>query len=510
MSFTKTTYYEQAIPPVREQRVTIADSHGGEGCGFMECAKSGCMMKQSRRFWQANFCQMSLSLMMATTLENTCIVLHSPIGCGHMLYPLSPSSNKGKARRGKTPIPPVWLSTNLTEADVIGGGEQKLRETILYADREFSPEIIFVVATCAPTIIGDDIEEIVRTAGKETSAIITAIYCPGFKSRVVASAYDAFYHSLLRHIPLEPVPYRDYKPVEYNDPDYTAKTRRLNAKKKMTVNVFNATSIGPDDEEELKRLLVAIGLDVRFYAEYCNVDELRMMSYAGLNISMCNVHDDYILKYLQDEFDIPYIICGMPAGFAGTRAWLLEIAEHYGLADKAKAVIAEEEKMVRTAIEPILPAIRGKRVIIHAGVIRAGAEGLLLQELGFEVIGIRATHYDSNADPFMYGIEEIFPKIQITVSAQLFEMLNQINKLKPDFVVAHNGYHGALARAGIVSMQVFDTDKAFFGYAGIYRFAQRAAFALHNTSYTDRLGKNVKQPYKSDWWEKDTYSYIKE
>jgi nitrogenase molybdenum-iron protein alpha chain len=110
----------------------------------------------------------------------------------------------------------------------------------------------------------------------------------------------------------------------------------------------------------------------------------------------------------------------------------------------------------------------------------------------------------------MYDIEDQFPKTQITVSTQMFEMLNQIYKLKPDIVVSHNGSHGALARAGIVSMQVFDTDKAFFGYAGIYRFARRVAFALRNTSYTDRLGKNVKQPYRNEWWGKETYSYIKD
>jgi nitrogenase molybdenum-iron protein alpha chain len=502
------SYYDQAIPPVRDQRLIIGDTFEGTGCGLLDCAKSGCLLQKNRRFWQANMCQMTLSLMMATTLENCVIVMHSPIGCGSALYPLALSSNRGKARRGKAPIPPVWISTNLRESDVIGGGEQKLHEAIIYADREFRPEIIFVVSTCAPNIIGDDVEEIVRSAGKGTSAHVTAIHCPGFKSRVVASAYDAFYHSLLRHIPLEPIPYRDYTPVEHDDPDYAAKLRRFNSQKKMTVNIFNATSIGPDDEEELTRLLGAIGLNVRIFAEYCNADELRMMSHAGLNVSMCNVHDDYMLSYLQEKYNIPYIICGMPVGFAGTKAWLLEIAEHYDLTDKAKSVIDDEEKQLKEALLPLLPQVAGKRVIIAAGVIRTSAEAILLKELGLEVVGINAYHYDNGADPLINDVADEFPDVPLAVSNQPFEMLNHINRLKPDIVISHNMTHGWLARAGAVSMQVWDADKPFFGYTGIYRFIRRIIFAFQNTSYTDRLAKKVRQPYADEWYEKDAFGYI--
>ena len=121
------SYYEQKTPPTREERLRIGDSYAGTGCSALDCGKSGCMLNQSRRFWQANMCQMTLSLMMAVTVENSIIIVHAPIGCGSMLHPLGIASVRGKARRGKTPAAPVWLSTNLKESDVIGGGEKKLR-----------------------------------------------------------------------------------------------------------------------------------------------------------------------------------------------------------------------------------------------------------------------------------------------------------------------------------------------------------------------------------------------
>jgi nitrogenase molybdenum-iron protein alpha chain len=500
--------FEVKIPPVRDERLSIGDSFAGRSCDVLNCASSGCMLQKGRRFWQANMCQMSLSIMMAVTVENSVIIEHAPLGCGSILHALGISAAAGKMRRGKQPGSTIWLSTNLQESDVIGGGEQRLHDTILYADREFHPEIIFVVSTCAPNIIGDDVEEVVRAVGAGTEAQVTSLHCPGFKSRVVASAYDAFYHSLLSHIRLEPIPYKDYQPVELSDPDYGLKMRQFNAKKQMTVNLFNATSIGPDDEIELTRLLNAIGIDVRIFAEYCSADELRMVSFAGLNVSMCNVHDDYILKFLLEKYNIPYIICGMPIGIAGTRAWLLEIADHYGLTDKAMSLLDSEEEQLRASLAPLLPQIQGKRVVLDGGVIRSGAEALMLKELGVEVIGVNAFHYDNNADPVLFDLAEALPDVPFAISNQSFELINQLKKLKPDLAISHNGTHGALARAGITSMQLFDVNNPFFAFNGIYRFVRKMIFALRNTSYQDRLSLYAELPYKEDWYSKDPFFYV--
>ena len=308
------SYYEQKTPPVRDERLTIGDSFSGCGGELLDCARSGCLLQKNRSFWQAGACQMSLSLMMAATVEKAVIVMHGPVGCGSQLHSLTPQTNKGKGKRGKAPKPFAWLSTNLREADVIGGGEKKLRETLEYADREFRPEIIFVVSTCAPNIIGDDVDEVVRQAQESVAAHIALIHCPGFKTRVVATAYDSFYHSLLKAIPFAPLPYKDYLPLEESDPNYELALKKQNFQKSRTVNLFNATSIGPDDEAELTRLLSALGLKVQVYTEYSSLDEFRQMSWAALNVSMCSVHDDYLLNYLQETYGIPYVIQGMPIG----------------------------------------------------------------------------------------------------------------------------------------------------------------------------------------------------
>jgi nitrogenase molybdenum-iron protein alpha chain len=417
--------------------------------------------------------------------------------------------NKGKAKRGKQPVPPVWLSTNLQESDVIGGGELKLRMTIEYIDREFRPEIIFVVSTCAPNIIGDDVEEITRRVQEFSAAHVVSLHCPGFKSRVVASAYDAFYHGLLRHLPLEPEPWRDFVPRLSCGQDDLGQIEYEHVKSR-TVNLWNATSIGPGDEEELVRLLGALGLKVRVFAEYSNADEFRFVSQAALNVSMCNVHDDYMLSFLKEKFGTPYVIAGMPIGFGDTRRWLRSVAGHFGLEGPAERLADYEEAKAKEAIAPFLPKIQGKRALLCGGVVRVGSEAIFLKELGMDVLTFRAYHYDDGAEEIYERVAGEFPDARIAVSNQLFEFCNQIRKLKPDLVISHNGTQGMLAKLGVPSIQLFDVDRSFFGYVGVFSLLQRIVFAFKNTRYQKRLSAHVKLPYRESWYGKDAFHYIKD
>ncbi|MDR3258628.1 MAG: nitrogenase component 1 [Fusobacteriaceae bacterium] len=468
------------------------------------------MIQKGRSFWQAGACQMSLTLMMATTLEKAVIVMHAPGGCGALLFSLSVQASKGKGRRGKVPTAVPWLSTNLTEADVIGGGERKLRETIEYADREFRPEIIFVVVTCAPSIIGDDSEEVVRQVRQHVSADVVSLHCPGFRSRVVASAYDAFYHGLLRGLKIEPQPWIDYRPFSESDPKAELAKKKYLYEKSHTVNLWNATSMGPDDEEEVIRLLTALGLKVRFFAEYTSQEELRQIADAGLNVSLCNVHDDYILTYLKEQYGTPYIIAGMPIGFRHTRAWLVEIAKHFGLEKQANDLADYEEALAKEAIEPFIEQIKGKRVLIGGGVVRVGAEATALSELGLKIIGIRSFHYDNNAEPIFEDVAANLPDTPVSISNQSFEMIHQIKTLKPDLVVSHNGTQGYIAKLGVPSVQLFNVDGAFFAYKGLYQILRRIVFEFKNTSYRDRLSQHIKLPYKQSYFDGNAFKYIKD
>lgn len=93
--------------------------------------------------------KVSGNLAALSLIRDAQIVLHGPKGCAHHY--------RYFARRRYLPLYDL-ISTDLTEAEVIGGGEQKLHDTLLSILHAQSPGCIVVVPTVASDIMQDDIQ----------------------------------------------------------------------------------------------------------------------------------------------------------------------------------------------------------------------------------------------------------------------------------------------------------------------------------------------------------------
>jgi len=134
-----------------------------------------------------------------------------------------------------------WLTTNIDEKDVVYGGADKLRFAIKEAERRHSPKAIFVLASCTSGIIGEDIEGIVSEVQEEVNATIVPVHCEGIRSRIIQTAYDAFWHGVLKYLVKKDVP---------KQPDL--------------VNIASMLSYTWQDRLEITRLLGKLGLRPNF------------------------------------------------------------------------------------------------------------------------------------------------------------------------------------------------------------------------------------------------------
>jgi nitrogenase molybdenum-iron protein alpha chain len=142
--------------------------------------------------------------------------------------------------------------------------------------------------------------------------------------------------------------------------------------------------------------------------------------------------------------------------------------------------------------------------------VRAGAVAMMFKELGMEVVAVRAYHYDNGADAILEAMAEELPEVPVSVSNQIFELINQVNRFKPDLVISHSGTQGWLSKIGANSVPLFNVEKVYFGYVGVFSTLRRIVFSFKNTSYQKRLSRHVKLPYFKEWYEKDAHSYIKD
>lgn len=491
--------YDKAAPG-REERLEACIAFGGKACSLGGQNK-GCLKNQERSFSQSGLCQMLPALMMLLTLPDSAVVVHGAIGCASTGLSSMINIRLRHVQRGNFNVAEgAWLSTNLTESDVVHGGEQKLEETIFETYKRFKPKSIIVVQTCAPSIIGDDVPSIIDKVREKLDIPILAAYCEGFKTKVWATGYDVAFHAVVHGF------------IESDKEGRPPKRDKSIKRERPLVNIINLASVGKPDEDEIERLLNLIGIDVNIGPNYATRETIRSMTQADLTVSICPTHDDYFVEYLNTEYDIPFVLKDMPIGLQNTKNWLLDIAGHFGLQEKAKAIIEEEEKKVLKAVEKYLPILRGKKVFLSAGEFRALVTGTLYQELGLEVVGVRAYHHDHFGDEFYDKLVNGQDEKDITVDIanfQPFELTNLLESIKPDLFIGHVTDNIWAAKQGLPAVTIFRIFDSYVGYQGFYDVAKKTARILKNHSFNYKLGNNVKLPYKKDWYEKDPFSHIK-
>jgi len=498
--------FNEPSPSPRENRLGTGIAFGGKVCELRDAQKCGCINAANRSFNQTYGCQFTLSLGMLNTLRKAVIVMHGPIGCGATAVSSVGTSQSLKRLRDPNAEGVVWLNTNLDEIDVINGGERKLREAIAYADKEFRPEAILIPISCVPSLIGDDVDAIIDDMQGSTSAAIIPVHCAGFKTKVMATAYDDVYHGILRGLIRKPVRLADSNALE--DENYEIMRRY---KDSHTVNILNVGSMSRTDELELERLLNAIGLFARFVPCYSDPQALRELTEAALNVSVCGTHDDYFIENIANLFGIPFLIDVMPIGRTNTARWLIRIAEHFGLEEEAKKVCELEDKQLDEAFEQFRPALKGKKVFLAGGEIRIVATAQIIQDQGMEIVGFKGHHYDEFAEPHYDSLKDIDDVIFNVATQTPFEQINLVRKLKPDLYIGHSGGGNVTSKQGLPLFPLFATSSTYFGYTGAFEIARRIARVIKNGQFNKKIAENRPLPYRKEWLEaEDPFRYIKD
>ncbi|MDR1081586.1 MAG: nitrogenase component 1 [Deltaproteobacteria bacterium] len=511
------SYLDSKIPPVREHRHPETSlAHGSRWRGGHAAGACPIASRADRSFTQGSICPLLPALGIMLSLPDTVVLMHGSVGCGSCAAGNNVNVRGGLSSRGAPVDDVVWLSTALDEMNVINGGDARLREALVECDRVYRPKVILAVSGCLPGVIGDDIDAAAAAVRDEVKARILPVHCEGFKSRFMATAYDVVYHAVGRHLMPDPAS------VGPRDP------RR--------VNVMNVGSMGLADERELARLAEALGLEANFFPVFADPDSFARAAEAALSISVCPTHDDYFLTHLEESYGVPHVIRHMPIGIANSGRWLRDLGDAVGRAAEAGKIAEKEEGLLRDALEPFLPAFRGRRAFVSAGEYRSLATASLLQELGFEVCGIRSFHFDSYAeveleklsrarecsgqgtagrraggagrgsaaqggdgDGFVFNVANVQP----------FEEANLLRRLKPDVFLGHMHGNSTAARMGIPCQVIYNSGYGYLGYRGAYDLARRLHRKMANPGFYRRLGQFGKLPYRESWYGEDPFSRIR-
>jgi len=203
--------------------------------------------------------------------------------------------------RGVEPVEGM-VTTAINEDDVILGNPGKLREVLDYALAQPDPlnRAIFFSNTCVPTVIGEDVESVVRQAEARSGRKI-------FYLTVTPKSMTSVFQDVL---------------VD----------RRLEAERKAapppphTINLIGF----PDSRavNELEQLIAACGIviNARFLPELLP-EVVDRLPNASLNVLYPNRTWQHHYEQLTSDSRTPHITPAAPYGVEGTRRWLMEVAD---------------------------------------------------------------------------------------------------------------------------------------------------------------------------------------
>lgn len=470
---------------IRESRQNRYNDLGTTGALAESDFKKGCLKKADRSFAQGLQCQQINSMAALMSLEDSVFIAHSPQGCVGCTALAVDQYRVGQAHRGvKHMKNPRIIVSNLDQNNVIFGGESKLKKAVEEAVERYHPKLIFVFASCASGIIGDDIDAIAKDIQQDTDALVIPIHCEGFKSKICASGFDAAFISINKYI---------------------LKQERLE-KKEGLINLFAPVSISYADQVEMERMLSLLGLNVNYIPFYSTLEKIKEIPAAQASTSICKVFADEFMKTLYEDYDIPYSHTVMPIGVRNTDIWFRGIAGVVGKEKEAEEIIQREHERILPLVESIKKRLIGKRVFICGGTGRSFAAAALIDDFGMKLVGLETPTYDEDAQADIEYLNTIHSDYVIDIAnMQPFEQVNLVKKLKPDVFI---GVPEWAAKLGIPTTHVLDMKRPTMGYDGLLYLGNKIADQLENPGFNVKLSQHIKLPYRDSWYQEDAFKFI--
>ena len=273
-------------------------------------------------------------------------VLHGPLGCGwHYRF---------SARRRHQPFFDLY-TTDLTEKEVIYGGEEKLLETVRRVWERHRPSLIMIIPTPVTDILNEDIYSAAKTLRAEGINVVS------IKSELFSHRDKSYANRRLKELSKLKVDGNEKLEIElkgcgFTEALYALVEQVMEPCEKIPL-AFNIETVGWGSEgflvlREMAELLEEAGAVLNCWIPSSDLEKLKKAPAAQLNI----VRRIRWARRMREKFGTDYIHLdsgGRYEGFGGLRNFYTDVAEKLGIENEMAEVLkrAEAKALSETAAE---------------------------------------------------------------------------------------------------------------------------------------------------------------
>ena len=325
-------------------------------------------------------------------------ITHGPIGCGYYSWLTRRNQTKPESAEHENYMT-YCFSTDMSESNIVFGGEKKLKEAIQEAYDLFHPRAIAVFSTCPIGLIGDDVHAVAKEMREKFGDCnVFGFSCEGYKGVSQSAGHHIANNQLFKHL------------VGRDDHIGPGKFR---------INLLGEYNIG-GDAFVIERLLEDCGITlVATFSGNSTIEQFENAHTSDLNCVMCHRSINYVAEMMEKKYGLPWFKVNF-IGAASTAKSLRKIAQYFDDAEliaRVEEVIEREMVAIEAAQARIRPNTTGKRAMLFVGGSRAHHYQDLFAELGMTTVsaGYEFGHRDD------YEGRRVLPSIKVDADSRNIE-----------------------------------------------------------------------------------------
>jgi len=457
--------YRSAEPVIRERRLGSTTCYEGTVADLEQRGCNGCGDGQKRCYSTATYCSHIIAVNNLAVIRNVVIVDHGPLGCSSGMMKWNANYKLSCKRRGEKYNNLHVISTNLTESDTIFGAVEKLRDAVKFAYERYKPDVIFITASCAASVIGEDFESVIPELSETIPIPIGFCGCAGVRSKLWATGFDAEQHATFKTLVKPP--------------------------REKRHNVVNFIDFLGAPKAFINDVLGRLGLRVQFLNSFATVEDFTHISESLATTSICRTLPSYLGGALEREYGVPFLKEDFAIGISGFERWYRAIAKLAGKEKEAEDYIKEQRAIYLPLIESHKTKFAGKKAMVSMGPGFAFELVRLCNEIGLEVVHANSFHYDpvldSADEKAVAALNASGINVDISVEdAQHYATIKRLKHYKPDIVITRvHGAQNPALRLGIPFINLASVDT--FGYAATLASVGLLADEMENTNLQRKI-----------------------
>lgn len=293
------------------------------------------------------YCKLQINMLGLAGIRGAVIVYNGPLGCtaDHRTF-IGPYIQQYDGQPFVNIVSMRWTETEA----VYGISQDQVTEYLRKVDERYKPDLIMICNACTAGVTGDDYGDMAQQAKKYVKAKILHLRTEGFSG-------SCFGDSI---IPIWPEFFKLMDPPA--------------RKKEKAVNILGVRAEGympearcnfPMDVDILAEYILKLGLEINSVIAG-TAKQIFTAPEAALNTIYCHTWGWELALLMKEKYGVPVIEHGQQMGVTPTTWWIKDIGEHFGIQDKAEALIKEEYGKIEGLWNEAKRLLGGRYCIVDA------------------------------------------------------------------------------------------------------------------------------------------------